>query len=88
MGQYSKVLTKNTPPPNIRNINIIIIPRMKGGIITLNKNEFLVYNFICLDSRGIFNVKLFVSVRHFLVASFVMNLSYLSQCCSYPVFAK
>ena len=53
VGQYSKLLTKNTPPPNIRNINIIIIPRMKGGIITLNKNEFLVYNFFCLDSHVI-----------------------------------
>ena len=43
--QYSELLTKNTPPPNIRNVNIIIIPRMKGDIITLNKNEFLVYNY-------------------------------------------
>ena len=42
MGQYSKLLTKNTPPPNIKNIDIILILRIKGGIITLNKNEFLV----------------------------------------------
>ena len=98
VDQYSKLLTKNTPPPNIRNINIIIIPRMKGGIITLNKNEFLVYNFFLPgQSCYIFNVQLFMSVcsafsscefcdEAILMKSMLCLRIY--SICSYPVFAK
>ena len=93
MGQYSKLLTKNTPPPNIRNINIMIIPCMKGGIITLNKNEFLVYNFFAwtVVVSLMYNY-LCLFVRHFLVASFVMMLSLVIvvsySIYSYPVFCQ
>ena len=76
MGQYSKLLTKNTPPPNIRNINIIIIPCMKGTIITLNQNEFLVFNFL----PGIFNVQLFVSVCSAFSSCEFCDEAILSQC--------
>ena len=82
MGQYSKLLTKNTPPPNIRNINIIIIPRMKGGIITLNKNEFLVYNFFLPgQSCYIFNVQLFMSVCSSFSSCEFCDDAFLSYCC-------
>ena len=34
VGRSSKLLTKNTPPPNIKSINLTIIPRMEGGLFT------------------------------------------------------
>ena len=84
VGQYSKLLTKNTPPHKIRNINIIIIPRLKGGKITLNKNEFLVYNFFAwtVVVSLMYNY-LCIFVRHFLVASFVMKLSLVNVVSTY-----